>query len=120
VDPFWGKALLRKSDGSIDLDSGGFLQLDPDKLANVFEFLNEASCGEECLESGVGREQEFSFLFNQVVEGLLLSCLNCDHPAPKPFGDVSYEFIWPSNFTITDFAHPPAASTTVSILNASP
>jgi hypothetical protein len=120
VDPFWGKALMRDGGGNVVLDAGGFPLLDPNKLAEVFEFLDTQPCGEECLESGVGREQEFSFLFTQVVEGLLLSCLNCDHPAPKPFGDVSYEFIWPSNFTITDFAHPPASSTTVSILNASP
>jgi hypothetical protein len=120
VDPFWGKALMRDGGGNVVLDAGGFPLLDPNKLAEVLEFLDTQPCGEECLESGVGREQEFSFLFNQVVEGLLLSCLNCNHPAPKPFGDVSYEFIWPSNFTITDFAHPPAASTTVSILNASP
>jgi len=121
VDPFWGKALMRDGGGNVVLDAGGFPLLDPNKLAEAFEFLDTQPCGEECLESGVGREQEFTFLFTQVVEGgLLLSCLNCDHPAPKPFGDVSYEFTWPSNFTITDFAHPPAASTTVSILNASP
>lgn len=120
VDPFWGKALMRDGGGNVVLDAGGFSLLDPNKLAEVFEFLDTQSCGEECLESGVGREREFSFLFTQVLEGLLLSCLNCNHPAPSPFGDVSYEFIWPSNFTITDFAHPPASSTTVSILNASP
>jgi hypothetical protein len=115
VDPFWGKAIVRTAfdadgDGVLDpvLNPDGSFQLDFDQ---EFDFFAGQPCDEACRESGVGHEQEFSFLFEQQVEGYLLSCLDCDHPAPA-FGEtVTYHFAWPGLPTIVSIPHPPIPST---------
>jgi hypothetical protein len=120
VDPFWGKAIVRTAfdadgDGVLDpvLNPDGSFQLDFDQ---EFDFFAGQPCDEACRESGVGHEQEFSFLFEQQVEGYLLSCLDCDHPAPA-FGEtVTYNFAWPGLPTIVSIPHPPVPSSTLPVL----
>lgn len=108
VDPFWGKALKRTGSGLLDLDANGLPQFNFDQN---FEFLPGETCGEACMESGVGRETEFSFLFEQDVEGFLLSCLDCGHPAPGPSDPVTYSFDWPAIPSIVGVPVLPPSST---------
>ncbi len=107
VDPFWGEALLRDGGGNIVLDAYNVPTLDYNKLGDEMEFRNGQPCDATCLKSGVGREKEFTFMFEQAVEGYLLSCLDCNHPAPGSFGPVSYSFDWPEITPIEDVSHPP-------------
>lgn len=121
VDPFWGKAIIRSvsdlnGDGILDpvLNGDGSFQLN---FNQEFDWFDGEDCNEACRESGVGHEEEFSFLFEQQVEGYLLSCLDCaPHPAPA-FGEtVTYNFSWPGLPTIVSIPHPPAPSSTLPVL----
>lgn len=113
VDPFWGKAIVRLPDGTPVLNPDGTLQLDFDKRVEWFE---GQACDKACRESGVGAEREFRFLFEQEVQGYLLSCLNCGHPASLVQETVTYQFAWPGLPAIAPLPHPPALTTIVPVL----
>jgi hypothetical protein len=110
VDPFWGEAIVRtgsdlNGDGIIDpvLDANGSPVLD---FTRQFEFLDGKPCIEPCAGSGVGHEKEFSFLYEQEIDGaLLMSCLNCGHPAPVFSHTVTYTFTWPGLPAIQPVIH---------------
>ena len=94
--------------------------INPGKLSEVFEFLDGQPCGPACLKSGVGREKEFTFLFEQAVEGYLLSCLDCGHPAPESFPGISYSVDWPEVPPIEGLPHPPPPTTVITVESATP
>ena len=128
VDPFWGEALLRDIyDLDLDLNTDEILldaynvpRLDYTKLGDDFEFRTGEDCGATCLKSGVGKEIDFTFLFEQVVEGYLLSCLDCGHPAPSGFGPVTYSFDWPELVPIEGVPHPPPTTLIIPVANGTP
>ncbi|MEW6681660.1 MAG: hypothetical protein AB1451_01890 [Nitrospirota bacterium] len=122
VDPFWGKAIVRtgvdlNGDGVLDpdltLSSDGSFTLD---FGQGFEFFDGQPCDEACRESGVGHETGFTFLYEQEVEGYLLSCLNCGHPAPASADTVTYTFTWPGLPVITALPYPPPPTTALPVL----
>jgi hypothetical protein len=120
VDPFWGKAIVRTA---FDLNGDGVLDpdLNPDgsfklNFDQEFEFFAGQPCDEACRESGVGHETGFTFLYEQEVEGYLLSCLNCGHPAPASASTVTYTFTWPGLPTLTSILHPPPPTTVLPVL----
>ncbi|HET8761123.1 MAG TPA: hypothetical protein VFN94_08645, partial [Nitrospiria bacterium] len=120
VDPFWGKAIVRTA---FDLNGDGILDpdLNPDGSFKLnfdqnFEFFDGQPCDDACRESGVGREKAFTFLYEQEVEGYLLSCLNCGHPAPEPAETVTYSFTWPGLPSVVPVLHPPLPSSTIPVL----
>jgi hypothetical protein len=113
VDPFWGKAIVRLPNGDPDRNPDGSLKLNFDQN---FEFFDGQPCDEACRESGVGREKAFTFLYAQEVEGYLLSCLNCGHPAPESAETVTYEFTWPGLPTVASIPHPPPPTTNLPVL----
>ena len=128
VDPFWGEALLRDiNDIDLDLDTEEILldaynvpELDVTKLGDSFEFRTGEDCGATCLKSGVGQEIDFTFLFEQVVEGYLLSCLDCGHPAPSGFGPITYSFDWPEIPPIEGVPHPPPPTMVIAVASGTP
>jgi hypothetical protein len=120
VDPFWGQAIVRTG---FDLDGNGV----PDPVLNIdgtfqldfdqeFEFFAGQPCDEACRESGVGHEREFTFMYEQEVEGYLLSCLNCGHPAPEAAGTVTYSFTWPGLPGLSAVPYPPPLTTVIPVL----
>ena len=120
VDPFWGEALLRDINDEIVLDAYNVPSLDYNKLGDLFEFLDGQPCGPACLKSGVGREREFTFMYEQAVEGYLLSCLNCGHPAPSSLETVTYSVDWPGFVPIEGVPHPPPTTLTIPVANGTP
>jgi hypothetical protein len=111
VDPFWGKAIVRTAfdlngDGILDpaLNPDGSIQLNFDQ---EFEFVDGKPCGEACRESGVGHETDIAFLYEQWVEGYLLSCLNCGHPAVIPAESLTFDVLWPEFPSVSPVPHPP-------------
>ncbi|MFZ5863238.1 MAG: hypothetical protein ACOYXR_10415 [Nitrospirota bacterium] len=106
VDPFWGKAIA-----GVNPDGTFILNFD-----NEFEFFADLPCDEVCRESGVGHETGFNFLLEQFVEGYLLSCLNCDHPAPESTSSVTFDIAWPEFPSFTPLPHPPPLITDLPVL----
>ena len=120
TDPFWGEALLRDGGGNIVLDAYNTPTLDYNKLGDVFDFREGQPCGATCLKSGVGQEKEFTFLFEQSVEGYLLSCLDCGHPAPGSFEPVTYSFDWPAFVPVQGIPYPPPTTMIIPVANGTP
>jgi hypothetical protein len=120
VDPFWGEALLRDASGIIELDAYNVPKLDYEKLGDIFEFRTGEDCEATCLKSGVGKEIGFTFLFEQAVEGYLLSCLNCGHPAPSGFGPITYSLDWPEIPPIEGVPHPPSPTMVIAVESGTP
>jgi hypothetical protein len=62
-------------------------------------------------KSGVGQKTDFRFLYSQSVEGLLISCLSCDHvDSAKPTHIINYNFSFADNIVIgniTGLPHSP-------------
>ncbi len=121
VDPFWGEAIVRTAfdlngDGVLDpvLDSNGSPVLD---FGQQFDFFAGQPCDEPCAGSGVGHEKEFTFLYEQEIDGaFLLSCLNCGHPAPVFSSTVTYEFAWPGLPAIVPLSSPPFSTTVLPVV----
>jgi len=55
-------------------------------------------------------------MYEQEVEGYLLSCLNCGHPAPVYADTVTYTFTWPGLPAMSPLTHPPPPTTELSVL----
>ncbi len=73
--------------------------------------------------SGDGKDPNFGLtqMVQQNIEGFLMSCLGCNpHSLPENQETVTYRFDWPGNFNISRFDHPPASTTTITILNGTP
>jgi hypothetical protein len=114
VDPFWGKAIVRDLSGAPVLDAEGAFTLNFDQ---EFDRFAGQPCDEACRESGVGHKEEFTFLYEQMIEGgFLLSCLGCGHPPPAGADTVTYSFNWPAVPSITPVSYPPPPTTQIPVL----
>jgi hypothetical protein len=81
-----------------------------------FEIVDGQPCDEACRESGVGHEIGLAFLYEQAVEGHLMSCLNCGHPLVIWAETVTYSFNWPGLPAVVPVSEPPPPVTTVQVL----
>jgi hypothetical protein len=124
MDPFWGRQFARNPDGSVQTDINGDPIVDWNR---ELEWRPGEPCDESCQASGVGSvrtilaAEQFTFQFAQEVEGFLLSCLGCGHPAPGPPQTITYEFAWPPIPTIAGIPHPaPSGTTVIPIQSGSP